>query len=56
MTRYRLLMIVVLGIIAAYIITSPETASAGAADFGDWVTGVARNTADAVTRFVGNLL
>ncbi len=52
----RWLLIAFLAVIGAYIVLSPETASAGAADFGDWFVASVTSALDAVTGAIGSIL
>ena len=56
MTLQRTLVLALLVILVAYIVTSPATASAGAADFGNWLLESALAVGDALVGLLGRLL
>ncbi len=52
----RLIWILILAVVVVYVVTSPETATASAADFGAWAAREATTISDAVIGLLGRFL
>ena len=56
MNMHRILLLLPIVVIALYFVTSPATASEGAADFGNWLLEGFEDATDAIIGFIGGLL